>query len=211
MASANRTAYAILGLLAQGSKTGYEIKQVVETTISHFWKESYGHIYPTLSQLIAQGYVTREEQGDGRSGGRSRYQITAAGEEALSAWLAQPTEAAGTRNELALKLYFGSLTTLAVSRAHLEAHREQHQHLLERFARERPRVEEHVAAGTPGARYELIALSLGLHISAARVSWCEEALRLLERDERGSGDERPSASQSSRAPKVDSDEPQATG
>lgn len=183
MASANRTAYAILGLLAQGPKTGYEIKQVVEKTISHFWKESYGHIYPTLNQLIAQGQVTREDEAARRTGGRSRYQITAAGREALAAWLASPVESEGTRNELALKLYFGGLAAPSVSRAHLEAYREQHQRMLERFTGERPSVEEHAAAGAPGALYELITLSLGLHISAARIAWCDEALRLLERDE----------------------------
>ncbi len=181
MAAANRTAYAILGLLAQGPKTGYEIKQVVEKTISHFWKESYGHIYPTLSQLIAAGQVTRASGDGAEAGRRQRYQITPAGHDALGAWLAAPVESEGTRNELALKLFFGHQTSAAVSRAHLEAHREQHRGMLARFSEAKPQLEQELAAGAPEAVYELITLSLGLHIAQARIAWCEEALSLLDR------------------------------
>jgi PadR family transcriptional regulator, regulatory protein AphA len=178
MAATNRTAYALLGLLAQGPKTGYEIKQVVERTISHFWKESYGHIYPTLNSLIAEGRVVRE--GGGQSGARQRYRITAVGQEALAAWLAAPVEPEGVRNELALKLYFGSLTTPAVSKAHLVAHREHHQRLLGRFAEDKPEIEQQAASGDHEAIHQLITLSLGMHISAARIAWCDEALELIE-------------------------------
>jgi DNA-binding PadR family transcriptional regulator len=178
MASANRTAYAILGLLAQGPKTGYEIKQVVEQTISHFWKESYGHIYPTLNHLIAEGQVTRGAE-TGLTGNRQRYLITAAGEETLKAWLAVPVEMEGTRNELALKLYFGHLVAPAVSHAHLAAHREQNQRMLARFREAQPDLEQQLAAGAPEALYHMMTLSLGLHIAQARVAWCDAALQLL--------------------------------
>jgi DNA-binding PadR family transcriptional regulator len=178
MAATNRTAYALLGLLAQGPKTGYEIKQVVERTISHFWKESYGHIYPTLKTLIAEGQVVREA--GAQSGTRQRYQITAAGQAALAAWLAAPLEPEGVRNELALKLYFGSLTTPAVSKAHLVAHREHHQRLLARFAADKPEIEQRAIAGDREAMHQLITLALGMHISTARIAWCDEALGLLE-------------------------------
>jgi PadR family transcriptional regulator, regulatory protein AphA len=179
MAAANRTSYAILGLLAQGPKSGYEIKQVVERTISHFWKESYGHLYPTLSRLMAEGLVRREAEGGRHSRARQRYHLSGAGRAALEGWLAAPVEPEGTRNELALKLYFGQSVPPAVSRAHLEAHREHHRRLLARYAEDRPALEASAATGEPGAVYELITLSLGVHISAARVAWCDEALGRL--------------------------------
>jgi PadR family transcriptional regulator, regulatory protein AphA len=122
MATANRTSYAILGLLSQGPKSGYEIKQVVERTISHFWKESYGHLYPTLSRLMDEGLVRREAEGGRHSRERQRYHL---------------------------------------------------------YAEEQPGLEASAAAGEPGAVYELITLSLGVHISTARVAWCDEALARL--------------------------------
>jgi DNA-binding PadR family transcriptional regulator len=183
MAATNRTSYAILGLLAQGPKSGYEIKQVVEKTISHFWKESYGHLYPTLNRLMAEGLVRREAAAGRHSRERQRYHLSDAGRAALEAWLAAPVEPEGTRNELALKLYFGRSAPPAVSRAHLEAHREHHRRLLARYAEDQPELEAGAAAGDPDAVYELITLSLGVHISTARVAWCDEALgRLAQLD-----------------------------
>lgn len=175
MAAANRTTYALLGLLSRGPKTGYEIKQVVEKTISHFWKESYGHIYPTLNRLMAEGLVARE--GDGE---RQRYQITAAGRAALVAWLAETVEPEGARSELALKLYFGQAVAPDISRAHLVAHREHHARLLARYAESRIELEARAAAGDSQAVFDLITLSLGVHISAARVAWCDESLARLD-------------------------------
>jgi DNA-binding PadR family transcriptional regulator len=179
MAATNRTSYAILGLLAQGPKSGYEIKQVVEKTINHFWKESYGHLYPTLNRLMAEGLVRREAEGGRHTRERQRYHLTDTGRAALEEWLAAPVEPEGTRNELALKLYFGQSAPPAVSRVHLEAHREHHRRLLARYADDQPELEARAAAGEPGAVYELITLSLGVHISTARVAWCDEALARL--------------------------------
>ena len=179
MATANRTSYAILGLLAQGPKSGYEIKQVVEKTISHFWKESYGHLYPTLNRLMAEGLVCREAEGGRHSRERQRYHLSDAGRAALEAWLAAPVEPEGTRNELALKIYFGQSVPPAISQAHLAAHREHHRRLLARYAEDQPELEASAAAGEPGAVYELITLSLGVHISTARVAWCDDALKRL--------------------------------
>ncbi|GAB4442120.1 MAG: hypothetical protein OHK0015_40280 [Chloroflexi bacterium OHK40] len=110
---------------------------------------------------------------------RQRYHLTEAGRDALTAWLAAPLEPEGTRNELALKLYFGQSAPPAVSRSHLQAHREHHRRLLARYAEEQPELEARAAAGDSGAIYELITLSLGVHISTARVAWCDEALAWL--------------------------------
>lgn len=180
MAAANRTTYAILGLLAQGPKSGYAIKRAVEQTINHFWKESFGHIYPTLSRLAAEGLVEREERAGASARESQPYRITAAGSAALRAWLEAPVEPEGVRNELALKLYFGEQAPLAVSRGHLEAHRAQHQARLAQLAAERPGLEAAAAAGEPEASFALITLELGLHISAARVAWCEAAIVRLD-------------------------------
>jgi DNA-binding PadR family transcriptional regulator len=39
-----RTRNAVLGVLACGSSTGYDIRKLPSETTSHFWKESYGQI-----------------------------------------------------------------------------------------------------------------------------------------------------------------------
>ena len=48
------TTNAMLGLLSLGPATGYELRQLIEGTVGNFWKESFGQIYPSLRQLIAE-------------------------------------------------------------------------------------------------------------------------------------------------------------
>ena len=43
--------WAVLGLLVQRPRSGYELKQSVDRTIRHFWAASYGQIYPELKRL----------------------------------------------------------------------------------------------------------------------------------------------------------------
>jgi DNA-binding PadR family transcriptional regulator len=46
-----KSKYAILGMLSIAPMSGYDIKKQVETSISNFWSESYGQIYPALRNL----------------------------------------------------------------------------------------------------------------------------------------------------------------
>jgi DNA-binding PadR family transcriptional regulator len=50
---AGRTRCAILGVLAFEDSTGYEIRKLLSETTAHFWKESYGQIYPALEVLLS--------------------------------------------------------------------------------------------------------------------------------------------------------------
>ena len=60
MARESRTKYAVLGMLNQGPKCGYEIKKELEKSSMFFWNESYGQIYPMLKKLVANGLSTLE-------------------------------------------------------------------------------------------------------------------------------------------------------
>ena len=42
------TGRVILGMLASGRRTGYDIKAFVDRTTRYFWAASYGQIYPEL-------------------------------------------------------------------------------------------------------------------------------------------------------------------
>jgi DNA-binding PadR family transcriptional regulator len=179
MAAPNRTSYAILGLLAGGPKSGYAIRQVVEQTLRHFWKESFGHIYPTLSKLAAAGLIAPEAEAPVGRTDQRRYRITPQGREELDRWLAAELEPEGVRNELALKLYFGRHAPLAVSRAHLAAHKAHYAALLAQYTEERNKLEARAAVGDVDATFMLITLDLGEHIARARITWCNAALERL--------------------------------
>src|SRR2546421_2560446 len=87
----NPTARVILGMIAVGQRTGYDIKQLVDKTTRHFWAASYGQIYPELRRLEAEGLVRGTPE---PSGGRARtvLEMTDAGEAALREWLCDSDE-----------------------------------------------------------------------------------------------------------------------
>jgi DNA-binding PadR family transcriptional regulator len=101
------TAKVVLGLIALGDSTGYEIKRTVERSTTFFWNASYGQIYPELGRLEGAGLIVGEQRGPRR---RREYRVTPAGEEALREWLSSREPLwFSTRDEGLLKLFFADL------------------------------------------------------------------------------------------------------
>src|SRR5882762_1606394 len=112
------TEYAVLGMLALGPGSGYDLKKRIEGSIAHFWSESYGQIYPILARLAARRLVERRLERQKGKPDRYVYSITAEGRERLGAWLAEPARERGFRSELLLKLFFGRHRPVAESIRH---------------------------------------------------------------------------------------------
>ena len=172
------TRYVLLGILAEGPATGYEIRQWIAQAIGHFWTESFGQIYPELGRLADEGLAERTADAEAARE-RKRYRITDKGLEALEAWLNRPPRPDVRRSELLLKLFFGRFADPARARSSLEAAR--------REARERlaylEEAERQVLAEdgeSPGLAYYLIAIDAGRRAARARLEWAEASLRLLE-------------------------------
>ena len=67
MAKVNKTKYAILGVLSLKPGSVYDIKKFCDKGISYFWNENFGHIYPVLKQMEAEGVITKTaEQNEGK-------------------------------------------------------------------------------------------------------------------------------------------------
>jgi DNA-binding PadR family transcriptional regulator len=67
---------AILALLREGPRTGYQIMSDIEERSGGAWRPSPGAVYPALSQLADEGLILGEE-----SGGRRTFSLTEAGRE----------------------------------------------------------------------------------------------------------------------------------
>jgi DNA-binding PadR family transcriptional regulator len=65
---------AALLLLAEGPLNGYQIMQEIEKRSDGVWRPSPGSVYPALAQLVDEGLVRPEEEGDRRG-----YVLTDAG------------------------------------------------------------------------------------------------------------------------------------
>ena len=51
----------ILGILQDGPHTGYEINDIFQTRLNHFFDGTFGMIYPTLKKLEIEGLVSKEQ------------------------------------------------------------------------------------------------------------------------------------------------------
>jgi DNA-binding PadR family transcriptional regulator len=170
------TGRVILGMLAYGRNTGYEIKQYLDKTTRHFWAVSYGQIYPELKRLEDQGLaVGRSEPAGGRA--RTVFEITDAGREALEKWLSDPAQALWElRSEAMLKLFFSDETDTATTLAQVRAFRAQHERKLEALRELEP------WARNGSHRGPYLSLQLGLAITSTIVEQCRELERQLTED-----------------------------
>lgn len=138
--------FVVLGLVARdGPVTPYDLKAAVGRGIANFWPFPHSQIYSESERLARLGLLAEERETTGRR--RRHYRVTAEGEKALAAWLAEPTsEVPQVRSLAMLKLYFGQLAhpedIAALARAQQAVHRERQAYLdamLERLrARDRP-------------------------------------------------------------------------
>lgn len=69
---------AILALLREGPRTGYQIMSEIEERSGGAWRPSPGSVYPALAQLADEGLIIGAE-----SGGRRAFSLTDAGRDYL--------------------------------------------------------------------------------------------------------------------------------
>jgi DNA-binding PadR family transcriptional regulator len=98
----------VLGFLrAAGPSTPYDLKQMHAVSVGHFWSIPHSQLYAEPERLAKAGLVSEEREVGGRR--RRRFTITAEGERALDAWLADPDAPAPELRDVSLiKVFFGA-------------------------------------------------------------------------------------------------------
>ena len=176
MSLKNCSLYAVLGMLSLRPMSGYDIKKTIDRSVSNFWNESFGQIYPMLNRLVDEGLVSEERAGSDHR--KREFRITARGRTALRQWLEMPARFHPSRNETLLKLFLAAETGPDSAVRHLRRFRQHHTDALQRYAaierRLRDSHREH-----PGFPYWLLALRYGQRESEALLAWCDEAERQL--------------------------------
>jgi len=178
MAASNTTRYAVLGMLSAGPRSGYDIKKAIDSSIAHFWSESFGQIYPILRRLTADGFVRRRHEAQRGKPDRQVYSLTPRGREVLRAWLGQPARPESFRSELLLKLFLGAQVPVPISLGHVRQFQERQQALLLTYAEiERRLRREH--GRHPELPYWLMTLHYGQRRAEALHDWAADAARTL--------------------------------
>jgi PadR family transcriptional regulator AphA len=98
-----------LGVLTEGDKTGYEIKQCFEEAFSHFFGAGFGSIYPALAELSREGLVTCRSVEQDKRPDKKVYRLTAAGQRVLVEELLATAPRHKVRSEFLVLMYFAHL------------------------------------------------------------------------------------------------------
>ena len=96
----------ILGILSRKERTGYDIKNILETQLSYFYDGTYGMIYPTLRKLEAEGKIKKEVVIQEGRPNKNVYTITEAGREEFATYFESDVDDETVKSDLLMRLFF---------------------------------------------------------------------------------------------------------
>ncbi len=179
MKDTGRTRFALLGLLTIGPMTGYEMRKFIDTSISHFWHESFGNIYPILRQLHKDGLVSVREQRQSGRPDRRIYRITKKGEREFERRQREMAPEEHFKSVLLLKIFFGDRLPPDTAKEHLLEFIGRQESLIGVYAKEQEKIEA-AREDNPQTPFWLMTLRRGELVARARLTWARECLKTFE-------------------------------
>ena len=114
--------HALLGVLAEGPRTGYGLVRHLAQSIAYAWPASHSQVYPELAKLREAGLI--HEGASAPRGGRV-YELTDAGLAEVRRWLRETEPSRTVRDESALRLFLLWLLEPEEAEAYLRGEAEQ--------------------------------------------------------------------------------------
>jgi PadR family transcriptional regulator, regulatory protein AphA len=165
--------YAVLGLLADGESSGYDLGKLAEPNVDLILAPTKSRIYAVLPRLLERGLVSEREVTQERRPDKRLYRLTKAGRDELKAWL-NDTGTPLHRDLLLLKLFFGRHADPAALLEQVRAFREAKERELERLADYGHRNLKH-----PAGVFRNLTVGFGLDVTQSSITWASEAIRTL--------------------------------
>jgi DNA-binding PadR family transcriptional regulator len=178
--------FALLGFLNYAPMTGYELKQYMDGSTSHFWNAKLSQIYTTLKALEKKGWIhstiqTQEDRPDKRV-----YTITAEGRDNLQKWLAEPSTESVAKNTFLLKLFFAAQTDRRTILAMLQLQKNLHQRQADYYRTETRDMIQRILQKNPDLERDGIfweaARRFGELFEETYVKWLDETINALEKN-----------------------------
>ena len=183
--------YALLGLLARESLSGYDLASRMKERVGFFWQARHSQIYPELARLEAEGMVVYwvVEQRDRPD--KKVYKITDAGLEALKEWVTAPVEPRAARDEVVLKAYSVWLADPGKAVALFRDQQRLHEEQLLRYEQIEAWMQEEWGEdlGLPDSPHfaSYAALQRGMGYERGYADWCGWVADRLEKGRAGTG------------------------
>jgi DNA-binding PadR family transcriptional regulator len=166
------TEVAVLGLLTDGERSGYDLLRAADRSVGFFWTPAKTQLYAILRRLVDNGFATARHVRQADRPDKTLYRITDAGLERLRAGLEQVGSTVN-KNPLELRIFFGEHRPLEAVVADLEAVRDRARTHLQELEEIESTFdhEEHL--------FPYLTLLRGKANAQADATWAEQALALL--------------------------------
>ncbi|WP_433421211.1 PadR family transcriptional regulator [Microtetraspora malaysiensis] len=167
--------HAMLGLLARGPASGYDLLKLFEISLSNVWPATQSQLYSELGRLADTGLVKVVAEGPR---GRKEYAITDEGLAELRHWITEVEPNRSRRSDMLLRVFFLNTVEPEQARQYLRdraaAAVTQHEGLA--------KIREFIADEQDALSvYGRIAMEWGLRFSAMQQEWAEWAAEEIDR------------------------------
>lgn len=174
--------HTLLGLLSFKSMTGYQLKQLFESSINHFWNAHMSQIYRELGSMEERGWVTFVIEPQEGKPDKKVYSITQEGMNVFKRWLRDfPEDMEETvRNEFLARIFFASHIDLPDLAYELRRFVRKQQEQLSAYRETEAHIKECREKGDPGAVFWHMTLRKGLKSTESAIEWAQECLQLIK-------------------------------
>ncbi|NRD78022.1 PadR family transcriptional regulator [Bacillus sp. BRMEA1] len=167
----------ILGFIYDEPMSGYDIKQMMENSVSYFFDASFGAIYPALRKMEKEGLVDKQVVQQEGKPNKNMFAITDKGKEQFQHYLRSPINPTVMRSDILIRIFFGRFTTKEKINQWLLAEREKNQALydsLKLLEEKYPNME----------RYKRFTLEYGIRQAEMVIGLIDETLsKVMEQEE----------------------------
>jgi len=159
----------VLGLLSEGSASGYDLMKLFDVSLANVWPATQSQLYSELGKLAEAGLVDVSAEGPR---GRKEYTITEKGLAELRRWLTEVPPARVVRSDMLLRVFFLGRVSPGEARAYLRRQAELAREQLDHIESIRGLVEN----GTDElSAYGRLVLEYGHRIARGQQEWAEWA------------------------------------
>lgn len=172
------TAWAVLGLLSFGRElSGYDLKKWADSSLAFFyWSPAVSQIYAELKRLERVGFVRSRTVAQDELRNKRVYAITAAGKEAMVAWVhGSPVDPPVLKHGVLLRVWLGHLADPEELRSIVRQHRDYAASMIDEL-----QSRERVAEAEPEWAYPDVVLRWGEKYYRSERDLADELLRDLE-------------------------------
>jgi DNA-binding PadR family transcriptional regulator len=181
--------HGLLGFLLDSDHTGYELMKFFGDSLRFFWSAQTSQIYRDLNGMEKSGLLTSELIEQSGKPNKKNYSITEAGRKDFYSWLNDYdfNQAPQYRESMLMKIFFSSKGDKAGLVKGLVSYIDHNKQGLKEYEKIQDIIDGYasvdVNTGKSRVYWEITHLRGVMHLKS-NVEWAEEAIKLLEKEEK---------------------------